>query len=298
MRIIFDAHFFCPFFGMTFSEFINSASANNPHFLLIGNPVSHSVSPIMHNAALNHHGIEAEYVAVAVSMSEISSLISHFNNEKFLGANITLPHKQHLFSAVDELTETASAIGAINTILKRENILVGENTDVYGFKKPLYEHIDDIDLDRAVVFGTGGATKAITYALNDLGFEEVVLVSRKPERHLQTEGIIMCSYDLWTEYAEDATVIVNATPLGMYPNVNASPVKESEIDTLGDKLCYDIVYNPRKTTFLNQAEQAGGIPVGGLEMLIYQGAKSFELWTDKEFPIKLVKERLDEFFPN
>lgn len=283
---------------MTFSEFRNSQLADSPHFLLIGNPVSHSVSPLMHNTALEYHAIKAEYHAVAVSMSELSSVIAHFNNDHFLGANITIPHKQHLFDAVDEHTKTALSIGAINTILKRDNVLVGENTDVYGFKKPIGRYTDDLDLSRAIVFGTGGATKAIIYALNDLGFEEVVSVSRKPERHLPTEGIIMSSYDLWTEFAEEASLIVNATPLGMSPNTNASPVNASEVDVLEGKLCYDIVYNPRETTFLRQAEQAGAIAVGGLDMLIYQGAASFKQWTGKEFPIELIKEKLDEFFPN
>ncbi len=283
---------------MTFSEFIKTPLAASPHFLLVGNPVSHSVSPLMHNTALSHHGINAKYHAVAVSMSELSSLVSHFNSDSFLGANITIPHKLHLFSAVDEHSNTAKTIGAINTVLKREDRLIGENTDAYGFRKPLEGYLNEIELDRAIVFGTGGATKAIIYALNDLGFEEVVMVSRKPERHLQTEGTIMTNYDLWTEFADEASLIVNATPLGMYPNTSASPVQPSELDFLEGKLCYDIVYNPRETTFLKQAKQANAIPIGGLDMLIYQGAESFRQWTGKQFPVDLIRKKLDELFSN
>ncbi len=157
------------------------------------------------------------------------------------------------------------------------------------------EHLVDIDLDRAIVFGSGGATKAILYALNDLGFEEVVMVSRNPSKYSDLNDFVVCGYDSWFEYSEDCSLIVNATPLGMTPNINASPILEENVEILNGKLCYDIVYNPRETTFLKQAKRAKGIPVEGIDMLIHQGAKSFKLWTGKEFPVGLVKMKLDEF---
>lgn len=298
MRILKDAHFFCPYIlEMTFTKFKSSKESEKPHYLLIGNPVSHSISPLMHNTALKHYGIDAEYHAVAVAMSEISSLVAHFNSENFLGANITLPHKTNFITAVDELTNEASEIGAINTILKKDGKLIGHNTDAHGFTVPLMDYLDDVDLDRAIVFGSGGATKAIIFALNDLGFEEVVMVSRNPSRYTDYDGITFCGYDTWSEFAEDSSLIINATPLGMTPNTSASPIKESELSALEGTLCYDIVYNPRETTFLKQAKRAGGVPIGGLDMLIHQGAKSFQLWTGNEFPVGLVKMRLDDIFP-
>ena len=283
---------------MTFTEFIQSAEAKQPHYLLIGNPVGHSVSPIMHNTALEHHNLEATYHAVSVSMPELPTLIAHFNSELFLGANVTIPHKQNFLDTVDELTDTAASIGAVNTILKQNGKLVGDNTDAFGFIQPLTELEEEIETDRAIVFGTGGATKAIVFALNDFGFEEVCVVSRRPERFQDLEGAIACSYDNWMEFADDTSLIVNATPLGMVPNTDASPIQDHEIDHLTGKVCYDIVYNPRETKFLKQAKQADGIPVGGLDMLIYQGAKSFELWTGKHFPLGLVNMKLDEVFPH
>ncbi len=282
---------------MTFTQFKLSEESNKPHYLLIGNPVSHSVSPLMHNTSLEYYEMDAKYHAVAVAMSEMPSLVAHFNSESFLGANITIPHKENLLEAVDQLTQEASEIGAINTILKKDGRLIGHNTDAYGFMIPLEDFLQEIELDRAIVFGSGGATKAILYALNDLGFEEVVMVSRNPAKYSNLEGVELCSYDSWIEYAEDSSLIINATPLGMIPNTEASPVKKHEEEVLEGKLCYDIVYNPRETTFLKQAKRAGGIPIGGLDMLIHQGAKSFQLWTGKEFPVGLVKMRLDEIFP-
>ena len=141
---------------MTFSQFKVSPKSNSPHYLLIGNPVSHSVSPLMHNTALKHYEIEVEYHAVAVSMSDIPSLLAHFNNDNFLGANITIPHKENFFDAVDELTVEAKDIGAINTIIKRDGKLIGHNTDAYGFKVPLDDYKEELKSPIADLKNLGG----------------------------------------------------------------------------------------------------------------------------------------------
>lgn len=287
--------FFIYSFKMIFTEFLNNPASQSSHFLLVGNPVGHSISPVMHNTALQYHAIDASYHAVSVSLRDIASLAAHFNSELFMGANITIPHKQTLLEVVDSLTDTAQSIGAINTIVKKDGKLIGENTDAYGFITPLKEFEEEVEPSRAIIFGVGGATKAILYALNQFGFQEVCMVSRNPDRH-DEEGAILCSYDSWQEYADEASLIINATPLGMHPNVNASPVRDEEVDYLAGKFCYDIVYNPLETKFLQQAKKVQGIPIGGLDMLLYQGAKSFELWTGKEFPIDVVKSKLNEQF--
>ena len=200
---------------------------------------------------------------------------------------------------VDEITTEAQEIGAVNTILKEEDKLIGHNTDAYGFTEPLKEYEDELDTERAIIFGSGGATRAIIYALHRMGFEEMVMVSRNPDLiNAEDSSITVCSYDAWQDYAEDASLIINATPLGMTPDTDTSPLKDHEIGLLRDKICYDIVYNPRETKFLQQANTGGGVPIGGLDMLIYQGAESFKLWTGKEFPVGLVKMKLDEQFPN
>ncbi len=283
---------------MTFKDFLESEFSSRNHYLLLGYPVSHSVSPLMHNTALRHHDIDAQYFAVAVTENDFQRLASHFNSPYFLGANITIPHKTSLMHYVDELSNSANEIGAINTIIKKENSLLGDNTDAYGFLKPLKELSEEIETERAIIFGSGGATKAISFALNDFGFNEVCIVSRRPEALREETGLIVCSYDDWNHYAEDASLIVNATPLGMVPNVEASPVKEDEIGLLAGKICYDIVYNPRETKFIKQANKADGLAIGGLDMLIHQGDASFNKWTAKRFPIGLVKMKLDEHFAN
>lgn len=283
---------------MEFSEFINSEQSRRPHYLLLGGLVGHSLSPLMHNTAFEHYNIPAVYHAISVKTNEINSLIAHFNRFEFMGANITIPYKQTLFEAVDTLGVEAAQIGAINTIVKRAGKIIGENTDAWGFSSPIKGLENELAGERAIIFGTGGATKAIEFALREMGVEEIVMVSRRPGQYSEKSETIMCDYDNWAAYAEDSAIIINATPLGMTPNTDASPVRDPETDLLKNKICYDIVYNPRETKFLKQAKAAGGIPFGGLDMLIQQAAKSFQMWTGEEFPVELIKKRLEDVFPH
>lgn len=290
--------FICKLLSMNLTDFLQSESASEPHYLLIGSPIGHSVSPLMHNTALQFHNIPAVYHAVGVRGSEITSLYAHFNSPFFMGANVTIPYKETLFEGMDSYSSIAAEIGAVNTIVKEGSGIKGDNTDAFGFIKPIEKRLDDIEGSRVVIFGTGGATKAIVYALSEHGAEEITLVSRRPERYEpHNDRVIMSGYDEWMDYADDdCSMIVNATPLGMVPNTDASPVKEEFVDHLHGKICYDIVYNPRDTRFLDQAIEHGGYPVGGLDMLIWQAARSFSLWTGKEFPIAEVRSALDEIF--
>lgn len=295
MRIFFSSEFL---FTMTISSFLQSESSRKPHYLLIGNPVSHSVSPLMHNTALRYHGLDASYHAVSVSVQELNVLYAHMNSDLFLGANVTIPHKEQIVPALDNLTDEATAIQAVNTIIKQEDgSLLGHNTDAYGFRLPLEPYLDELNLERAIVFGSGGATKAILYALKELGTGEIVMVSRRPDRYEEKPGIVLCGYDQWVDYADEASVIVNATPLGMIPNTSASPVKDDESEFLVDSICYDIVYNPRITRFIEQGKDVGSRTIGGLEMLIHQGSEAFKAWTGHSFPMELITNTLDEVYP-
>lgn len=284
---------------MKFSDFIQSDLSKLSHYLLLGNPVIQSLSPEMHNLALKHNKLGGEYYAVSVTARDLNMAIAHFTNDAFLGANVTIPHKELFLDVVDELTEEAAAIGAMNTIIKQDNKLIGHNTDAYGFMKPIEEYYDELAGEKVVIFGSGGATKAIVYALRKAGVAELILVSRRPEMHKDSnEGdIVRCSYANWTAYAEDAAMIVNATPLGMTPNEDRSPVDEQDEAILEGKICYDIVYNPRTTKFMKQASNNGGIAIGGLGMLIHQGAASFKHWTGLEFPINKIEQQLDVILP-
>lgn len=294
MRIFF-VNTFC--FIMTLSSFLKSGKAQAPHYVLFGNPVEHSVSPLMHNTALEFYGIDARYYAIRLQSNELSRLASYLNKETFLGANITIPYKQIIADYVDSVDSTAQSIGAVNTIVKKELQLKGFNTDVGGFLDPLDPYLGMLEDGRAIVFGTGGASRALVAALTEIGMQEIYLVSRQPAGITSFAGhgrVSVISYDAWPSYASEASLIVNATPLGMDPKVDQSPVKQAEGEYLADSICYDIVYNPQRTKFLQLAEEAGATTLGGLEMLIQQGSRSFEHWTGKPFPVKKIRNLLHE----
>lgn len=281
---------------MNLRSFLRSRESQQPHFLLLGNPVGHSLSPVMHNRALGHHGINAKYRAINLQRDELAQLAAHFNADTFLGANITIPYKQLLIDYLDELDPIAEEVGAVNTVVRHGDRLKGFNTDVYGFLAPLREFHEQLQRQNAIVFGTGGASRAVVTALDRLGMNSIKLVSRNPGRKHPDERTAVLSYQEWTAYSEQAALIVNATPLGMYPNVGETPVREAEKQYLADKICYDIVYNPLETQFLHLAKQAGATGISGLEMLIQQGSRAFELWTGQGFPLEMIRTELHEQF--
>ena len=286
---------------MTFPEFKVSKYSREPHYLVVGHPISHSLSPVMHNLSLEYYEVDARYFAIDLEPRSVNDFISWMNREPFLGCNITIPFKQHFLNVPERLSEEAEAVRAINTISKDESgaSLTGHNTDIYGFQQPLLEYDDHLDYGRGIVFGSGGASLAVQFALADLGFEEIVIVSRSPTRVQPMHGahhVTVADYSQWQSYSEEACIVVNTTPVGMGKSKGKSIIQDHEAHFLSGKVCYDLVYNPLKTKFLEQAENEGGIAVNGLDMLISQGSRSHEIWTGNTFPYKQVKNELLTFF--
>lgn len=286
---------------MNLEKFKSSGKADAPHFLLIGNPVGHSLSPLMHNTAAEHYRINTRYYAIQLETAELGSFAAYLNSDHLKGVNITIPYKEFILDYVDELSPAGLRIGAINTIQKNNDKLIGHNTDAYGFLKPLEPFRDEISSSKVMVFGTGGASKAIVYALQQWQVEEVVLVSRNPHKNAsysRMRNVRTISYDAWSSLIDEVSLVVNTTPLGMAPNEEKAPVQEHDIEYLEDTICYDIVYRPQQTKFLKMTEKAGARTIGGLEMLIHQGSRSFELWTGKSFPIDHIRKTLTYFIDN
>ena len=284
---------------MELKNFFKTDFVHRPFLVLIGHPVSHSLSPLMHNTAATYSGVDLTYTAVDVAADELSRLPGLFNHPNFLGANVTIPHKSAVMSMLDQIEETANDLGAVNTIYRVDGKIGGTNTDVYGFMHPLRQYSDLLDGGEVVVFGSGGASRAVLYALGEAGVRVIYLVSRRPDSiqpgtYYSRSEIQPISYDAWTYYAEDCSVIVNTTPLGMHPNVDASPVYDDQIEYLEGKICYDLVYNPAETLFLKQAESTGATTVRGLEMLVRQGSRSWEIWTGKAFPVRQVQQAVEK----
>lgn len=280
---------------LKFKDFITSDKAKKPHYLVIGHPIGHSLSPLMHRIALQHHKIEADYLAIDLSPGETAGFISWINQDAFSGANITIPYKKEFLPVADELDETARSAGALNTLVKSNNVIRGFNTDVDGFRQPLEQYRERLKGESVIIFGTGGASQAVIVALEQLEVEQIVMVSRNPGNRTAgdvQDHLVFCSYQEWQAYAAESVMIVNTTPLGMYPAADQSPVDKQDVHLLEQKICYDLVYNPAVTQFIHQAEQAGAEIIGGLEMFIGQGNRAFQLWTGKEFPVRQVQSAL------
>jgi len=282
---------------LTINEYTSSDLPHQKHVVLFGHPLSHSLSPIMHKLSAEYHGLDFNYGLVDVPPHRLSEVPALFNNNNLIGANITIPYKEQFLDIADTVKPVAKQIGAVNTLFRKNNRLIGDNTDAFGFVQPLLQENYDFEGQRVLIFGTGGATKAIIYALINQGVSEFVLVSRNPGRNANINSIgntQVIDYQMWAAYAEEAALIINATPLGMAPKTANSPVSDNEIGFLAGKICYDIVYNPIHTLFLKQARRAGAETISGLDMLIHQGSRAFQRWTGNTFPVPLIRQKLNE----
>ena len=260
---------------------------------LIGFPVAHSLSGTMHNAAFKAVGLnDWKYELWNTPIFELAARMKTVReSEDIAGCNVTIPHKQNVQQYLDEISPHAQAIGAVNTIYKRESKLIGDNTDWIGFLADLgFYGVDVTRLDGgALILGAGGAARAIAYALILSGMR-VTIVNRSPDRatqlvsdmrrlfpeHLDGDGIYYGRSVMYL--AAQRSLIVNCTSAGMWPRDNENPWPEDS-PLPGESVLYDLVYKPRVTQLMEQAKTAGLQVVGGIGMLAEQGAAAFEKWT-------------------
>lgn len=254
---------------------------------LIGWPVEHSLSPRMQNAAFNALSIDAEYRLLPTTNDQLKERLEQLRSDDWLGANITIPHKAAVIAWLDGIDQAAQAAGAVNTIVKRGDRLIGYNTDVIGFQRALIETGVEVKDRSCVVLGAGGAAQAVVYVLKQLG-AQVTVYARDAAKAQSLEA------KHWSEIdrIEPVTIlIVNATPIGMWPKVEASPYP-NDASFPANALAFDLIYNPSRTRFMAQAEQAGARSINGLTMLLYQGAAAFELWTGCAAPLDAMRVAL------
>jgi shikimate dehydrogenase len=276
---------------------------------LLGYPLAHSLSPAVHNAALAQVGLnDWQYDAMPVAPDLLHKAVEWIRGDGYAGANVTVPHKETIIPFLDGLTPVAEAIGAVNTIVKRVGAiresplhLIGHNTDAAGFLADLYAHDVHISNRPALILGAGGSARAAVAACAGVG-AEIRVAARRREQAQSLISILQSPdqlriFDLTVLDLERASrgvaLILNCTPLGMSPNVNASPWFESVPFPRG-AFVYDLVYNPADTLLTRQARAAGLRAATGLGMLVEQGALGFELWTGKTAPRKLMREEAEQ----
>jgi shikimate dehydrogenase len=266
---------------------------------LIGYPLSHSLSPKIHTAALKSFNLEGNYSLFPIHPDDkqsLKDLINKVRTGEIQGLNVTIPHKQNVIELIDELTPTAKAIGAVNTIYLQDKKLIGDNTDAQGFLIDLNQFLIEspspflgeglgVRENSAIILGAGGSARAVVYALLNDGWK-VTISARRIEQAQQLANsfpnyqLQITNYDNLQSLISNLSLIVNTTPLGMTPNINESPLPEN-LSLPPNVFIYDLVYNPRETKLVKDAKQNGNQATTGLGMLIEQAALAFEIWTGK-----------------
>ncbi|MBH8554415.1 shikimate dehydrogenase [Nostocaceae cyanobacterium CENA357] len=261
---------------------------------VIGHPVEHSLSPVMHNAAIAKLGLDYIYLPFPIAPGNLEVAIAGFAAVGVVGFSVTIPHKQAIMPLLSEITPIAQAIGAVNTVSRQDNRWIGTNTDIEGFIAPLQTtYKQDWSHKTAVILGNGGAARAVVAGCHQLGFAKIYVLGRNVQK-LQAfcnswsnspieENLQVGTWDELGKLIPQTDLLVNTTPIGMYPKVDESPLSADEIKNLPPSaIAYDLIYIPQPTQFLQLAEKHGAIAIDGLEMLVQQGVTALKIWLQRE----------------
>jgi shikimate dehydrogenase len=273
------------------------------HLGLIGYPLGHSLSPKIHTAALNACGLQGDYSLFAIHPDDaqgLKDLLRRVRSGEIAGLNVTIPHKQNVIPLLDELTGTANAIGAVNTIYFRENKLVGDNTDAPSFLSDLKKYIGNQKSGirrSALVLGAGGSARAVVYALINDNWNVTIAARRIEQAQQLVDSFSNCElqiidYSSFILHPSSFDLLVNTTPIGMTPNTERSSLPEN-ISLQSNTFIYDLVYNPRETKLVKDARAQGLSAATGLGMLIEQAALAFQIWTSHNPPRDILWEATD-----
>ncbi|MEO6206715.1 MAG: shikimate dehydrogenase [Candidatus Limnocylindrales bacterium] len=269
--------------------------------VLIGHPVAHSLSEAMQQAAFDDRGIDARYELWDRAPIALAEAITEVRSDDFLGANVTIPHKERVVPMMDKLTEEAQAIGAVNTITREGKRLVGHNTDAPGFKVALDRLVGKQKMPRmAVVLGAGGGARAVVYGLITEGFQRIIVFNRHLHRaeglvkhfgrsaaHMELRAMTWHESIIEAELAK-TKILVNATSIGLTSDVSPIPAEALH----DDLVVLDLIY--ARTRLLRDAESAGSTVADGELMLLHQGAAAFTLWTGQPAPLEVMQAKLAE----
>jgi shikimate dehydrogenase len=274
---------------------------------IIGDPVEHSLSPVMHNAAIASLGLDYIYVPFPVKQGDLATVLAGFSAFDLVGFSITIPHKQEIIPLLTEISDDAANIGAVNTVWRTASGWKGTNTDAEGFIAPLKAMSRDWSKTTPVILGNGGAARAVIAGLTNLGCPEIHVVGRDPNKLARfyqswshsskiTSLLKIHNWNNLSSLIPAADLLVNTTPIGMSPHVNASPVAENLLQKLKPKaIAYDLIYTPNPTKFLKQAQAQGIMAIDGLEMLVQQGVAALQIWLQQPVPVDVMRDSLKEY---
>lgn len=277
---------------------------------VIGYPIAHSLSPVMHNSAIGHLGMDYVYLPLPVKPEKLAQAIEGFRAIDLQGFNVTIPHKQAIVPFLTEVSAIAQAVGAVNTVWWTGKHWAGTNTDVAGFVAPLKAGERAWNQSIAVVLGNGGAARAVVVGCQQLGFAEIHVVGRDRqklhafqkswiEQSEQTTPVpSIHTWEALPQLLPQADLLVNTTPIGMHPHDRSSPLDATLTPYLSARITvYDLIYTPRPTQLLHQAQFHGAGAIDGLEMLIHQGAAALQLWLQHPAPIEVMRQSLLQYLP-
>ncbi|MDH7602826.1 MAG: shikimate dehydrogenase [Armatimonadota bacterium] len=263
---------------------------------VFGHPISHSLSPIIHNAAIEALHIDYIYVPFHVLPEGLGDAVQGIRALQIVGVNVTIPHKERVIEYLDEVDETARTIGSVNTVVNIKGRLKGFSTDGHGFLRSVEAEWGKIDGCRALILGAGGSAKAVAFALAGVGCE-IVIANRTYSRAQELAellesmgskvGAIPLEREALAGAVSSADLLVNTTSVGMHPDTDAVPIPADLIRP--GLLVYDLIYNPPRTKLIQEAVAKGAKAINGLKMLVYQGALSFEMWTGIKPPVDVME---------
>lgn len=272
---------------------------------LLGSPVEHSISPMMHNESFRQLDLDYAYLAFDVGTDQLEVAVEGLKALGVKGFNLTMPNKNLMCSLVDELSPAAKIGGTVNTVVNENGVLKGYTTDGIGFMRSVREAGKDIIGKKMTLLGAGGAAAAILVQAALDGVGEISVFNIQDEFYKRAEGImeelrkesncVLNLYDfsdmeLLKKEISESTILVNGTPIGMAPKTDRCIITDDSVFRK-DLYVYDVIYNPEETLLLKKAKAAGCEIQNGLNMLLYQGAAAFELWTGKEMPVDIIKQK-------
>ena len=257
------------------------SNSNEMLYCLLGNGIKNSLSPIIHNSFFQSNKLESYYTTLNVNSNDLKTILDTLRKLNFRGANVTIPHKTDIIPYLDSLDSLANSVNAVNTVLYENEKLIGYNTDVEGFMKPLRKNIQRFDNKKAVILGSGGASKAVLYGLINANCKELIILNRTVENarqivtKLDSDIPISCHVlnQKTIDSLSDVDIMINTVPLH-----KTNTILDFHSD-LGIKLAYDLEYLPKETNFIKQMKSLNADLIYGYEMLLSQAKLSFQIWT-------------------